>query len=821
MNMSTWTTDLKFAYRMAMKSPWMTGASVIALGAAMAVTIFGFSLLWDSYFAALPFEHGDRIVAVRDIELPDPDDTPPRLAVYREWGELQQSLDVLAASYRRMRDVADGEGGLTRYPVVAMTASGFDVAGVAPLYGRTLNVADEEIGAPAVAVISHRVWRSLLGADPGAVGRSIEVDGTERLIVGVMPEGFRFPISEDLWIPMSTDPEIYGGIEPRWMNVFGRLADGVGIKQAEAELDAIRGGYAAEHPGDVDLRDRRTTVIPFVQSQTEPGTELMFIGMFLFVLTVLVVACASVANLLLARAAARTGEIAVRAALGASRGRLIAQMFIEALLLSCAGAVIGLVAAHVGLSWFSTFVSLERVPFWVEFGMSPPAVTFALIAAFGAALVAGIFPALKATGVAMHDVLKDEQGTSSSIRFGSISGALTVVEVALSVAFLAAAGLAAESLLVSGSLDRDLPTDQVLVASVSLVDELAVSDNGQIIVPEGEIPFIQWATLQRQIRAATEQLPGVRNAVLATYLPGQQHRRSLVAPESESLGEPGTGVRVPAAAVSPEFFAAFDGALLAGRNFAATDTAESEPVAIVNAALARRFYGGRNPIGERFRHLTGDDDADWIRIVGVSPNLRMNPGDDDEAGLYLPFTQRRTNNFTLALRVEGNPLALSAAVKETIGDIDRRIEVAGFVTHAELAKGYRTSYQVMSLMFAALGGTAVFLAVAGLYAVMAFSVAQRTREIGIRLALGADRGRILGVVLRRGLLQVGTGLALGSAAGWALLRLLQFFPTGVASDGTWMLAAAAMAMAIAGLLACLVPGARAVAVHPVVALRHS
>jgi hypothetical protein len=260
--MTNLTTDLKFAARMASKTPWMTAAAVLALGAAMAVTVAGFSLVWDAYFVALPFAEADRIVAVRDIELPDPDDVPPRLTVYREWSAKQTSLDLLAAAYTRFRDVADGQGGLTRYPVAAMTASGFDVAGVAPLRGRTLNVADQEPGAPPVVVVGHRVWRSLLGADPTAVGRTLEVDGIEREIIGVMPEGFRFPVSEDLWVPFNPDPDAAGVVEPRWLAVFGRLAQGVSLQQAEAELDAIRAGHVAANPGDVAARDRRTTSSP-------------------------------------------------------------------------------------------------------------------------------------------------------------------------------------------------------------------------------------------------------------------------------------------------------------------------------------------------------------------------------------------------------------------------------------------------------------------------------------------------------------------------------------------------------------------------------
>lgn len=817
--MLTLATDLKFALRLALKTPWMTAASIVALGAAMAVTIASFGLVWDTYFVALPFEEARRIVAVRDVAQPDPYDVPPRLAVYRIWGERADSLDLLGAAYTRWHDIADGEGGLARYPVAAMTASGFDVTSVAPLLGRTLNVADAEPGAAPVVLLGHRVWRSLLGGDPGVVGMMLEVDGVEREVVGVMPEGYRFPISEDLWVPFNADPEAYGGIEPSGINVFGRLADRVTRESAAAELEALRAGYVAENPGDTAARDRRTTVIPYIQSQIDGGADVVFIGAFVFIVLVLVVACGSVANLLLARATSRTAEIAVRAALGASRRRLVTQMFFEALMLSLAGALFGIAAAHLGLQWFESYLQVERTPFWVQFTMSPAAIAFAVVASFVAAAIAGITPALKATGMALHEVLKDGQGTSSGVRFGAVSGALTVVEVTLSVAFLGAAALAAESLVVSGNLDTRLPTDQVLVAVTTLANEVGTDAAGELVVPEGSIPPAQWNMFQAEIRSVAEQLPGARTAFLASRLPGQQQLRTRIELENESAGTPAGGARVPVARVSPEFFDAMDVRLVAGRNFTAADRAGSEPVAIVNASFGRRFYGARNPLGERFRRVPGDEGSPWIRIVGVVPDLRMNPGNRSQAGYYLPFVQDATRQFRLGLRVDGEPLAMSAALRDAIKRVDPRIDVAGFETHAELAASYAVIYKTLSLLFSSIGGTAVFLAVAGLYAVMAFSVAQRTREIGVRLALGATRGRILTIVLRRGLVQVGVGIALGSTVGLALLRLLQLMPTGMASDGTALLAAAAALMLAAGLSACVIPALRALAIHPVEALR--
>ena len=739
----------------------------------------------------------------------------------REWNRNQASFDILAASYRRERDIGDGEGGLVRYPVTTMTASGFEVPRVAPFLGRTLRVPDEAIGAPPVAVVSHRLWRAMLGSDPAAIGRPLKIAGLDREIVGVMPEGYRFPVSEDIWIPFNTDPELYGGVEPRWMRVFGRLAQGTGIEEAQAELDAIRAGYAATLPDDIDLRDRRTTVVPYVQGETEPGTNVLFVGLFAFVVMVLVIACASVANLLLARATSRTGEIAVRAAMGASRVRLISQMLVEALLLTGAGGVVGIAAATIGLQWFQSFLEVERTPFWVHFGLSPAAVVFAVIASFAAALIAGVALALKATGLALYDVLKDEQGSAASgVRFGVLSGTLTVIEVTLSVAFLAAAGLTAQSLLIAGDLNSELPVDEVLLTQITLADEVSTDDSGELIVPAGSIPASQWASFQEAIRSGVEKLPGVRGVLLATTLPGTQHSQSRVGFEAVEGGDPRTSARAPVARISPEFFEVFDSALLAGRNFGPFDSLESQPVAIVNTSFARRFIGGANPLGRSFRLNAGASESAAVRIVGISPDLRMNPGGKNQAGFYLPFAQSRTNTFTLAARVDGDPLRMSASVRSVIKGIDSRIEMAAFVTHAEEAARMGVVYQIMSLMFAALGGTAIFLAVAGLYAVMAVSVAQRTREVGIRLALGARRAGILGVVLRRGLWQVGIGIGLGAGLGWGLLAMLRLFPTGMASGGVLLLALAATTMLIVGMLACIVPGARALAVHPVEALRH-
>jgi putative ABC transport system permease protein len=811
--------DLRYAVRMAVKTPWMTTVCVVALGVAMAVTIGGFSLLWATYFADLPFEHGDRIVAVRDIRQPDPETARPTLGMYRTWERLQTSFDRFGAADLRSQEVSDGAEGVVRYPVAVMTASGFDLAGVQPLHGRVLQASDEAPGATPVVVVGYRVWHGLFGGDPSLVDKTVNVDGENLQVVGIMPDGFRFPISEDLWVPLTRVAP--GDVAPPLL-VFGRLADGVTTEQAGAQLEVLRRGYAATCPEDLDLRDRLTTVIPYVRVISSPGDEALVIGIGVFFLLVLVVACGSVANLLLARALVRSREIAVRGALGASRRRLVAQLSIEALLLTTAGASLAVAISQFTLGWLSGMGSVEGLPFWIHWHLSVPSALFAVAIALGATVVAGAIPAFKATGVATHAVLKDGAATASNVRFGALSGALTVAEVTLSVAFLAAAALTAQSLLVAGELDETLPTREVLVARVAMVDEWAVADPVDINVPADVISPAQWPIAQEELRTAVAALPGVRSASLVTRLPGQVHRQTGIELEREIGGAPATaGSQVLVSEVSPEMFEIFGATVLAGRTFGPSDSFGTEPVAVVNASFVRRFYGSRSPVDTRFRAVTGNAPSTWTRIIGVTSDLPLNPGAGQTDGYYIPFAQRRANNFTLALHVTGDPLAMTRAVTDAAARVDPRLDVTRFETHETLAARVRTVYQLLGLALVALGGTAALLSVAGLYAVMAFAVAQRTREIGIRRALGADHRGILAVVLRRGLTQVGAGIVLGSAAGWALLGLMQFFPTGVASRGTGQLVAAAVIMLIAGLFACIVPASRAVAVHPVEALRQS
>ena len=818
--------DLLFALHMAWKTPWMTAVSVIALGTAMAVTIGGFSLSWNYYYAELPFEDGDRIVAVQSVTQPDPALVPVSEALFREWEAQQTSFDVIAAATARSQHVADGAGGVVRYPVATMTSSAFEMARVPPLHGRTLRRSDETPGATPVVVIGHRVWQSLFGGDPEIVGRTVLVDDAAFQVVGIMPDGFRFPVSHDLWVPMTRSP-VARPAPP--VGVFGRLAEGVSRDQAHAELEVIRGNYVAAHPGDIAVGDRITTVMPYVQITNQPD-ELVF-GAFIFCVLILVVACASVSNLLLVRALARTRELAVRGALGASRRRLIAQLSIEALLLTTAGAVLGIGITRPFFSWFAGFASVEEIPFWFQWGVNRGVVLSAVASAFGAAVMAGVMPAIKATGVATHGVLKDGAGTSG-MRFGAVSGVLTVVGLTVSVAFLAAAALAAQSVLVAGEVSRTLPTSEVLVADVLMADDLAASgewavpdpwagaDLTGIGVPAGVISPERWPVVQEELRAAVEVLPGVRSALLAIRLPGQAHRQARVELEHAIDGAPApTGAQVYVSEVSPGLFDLFGATMLVGRTFGPRDTVGSEPVAVVNTSFARRFYGTRNPLGRRFRRVGDVSSSAWIRIVGVSSDLPMNPGTGRTDGYYLPFSQRHSNRFMLALHAPGDPLALAAAVKDTVKRIDPRMAVIGVESHEDLAARPLAGYQLIGLILIALGGTAAFLSVTGVYAVMAFAVTQRTREIGIRRALGANHRGILGVILRRGLVQVGAGILLGAAAGWGLLGLMPSLPTGFASRGGGVLLAAGALMSIAGLTACVVPAFRALAIHPVSALR--
>ena len=667
--------DVRFAVRMVLKTPWMSAAAVVSLAGAMAVTIGAFSLFWDSYFAALPFANADRIVAVRDRDVRQGRGVSPRVGELRDWQSHQRTFDVIGAAHSRTGEIADGAGGFARYRVSTMTASGFRVAGVDAMLGRVLSADDEAPGAEPVVVLGHRVWTHLFGSDPAAVGRMLDLDGTRR-IVGVMPEGFRFPMSEDLWLPLRIDGAGGGIVEPQWIRVFGRLAPGVTRQQAEADLASIRSGRAAAHPEDLYLRDRRATVIPYTQSESD-GDEGIFYAMFAFLLLVLAVACASVANLLLCRAMARQGELAVRAALGAQRSRLVSQLFIEALLITSIAAVAGIGAAGIGLRWFSDYIAIENLPFWVRFGISAPTAVFATVAAFIAAAMAGIAPAIRATSGAALAVLKDQQRGASGVRFGMLSGALTVAEVTIAVACLAAAGLAGRSLLDATGTKSRLAGQQGLVADLQLVDAFTARPDGRVVAAASAIPPDRWAAVTDQIRRDVAALPGVRAVALATRLPMQQHAGERIEIDGAAEGDLAAGGRVIGTEVTPELFDLFGARLLAGRLINVTDTPASEPVAVVNRALAVRFFGRDNPVGRRLRRVDAERPQPWVTIVGVVGELPMNPAGDEQPGYYRSFAQEPASAFSLAARVDASPTSLSVAVKRIARRADQRIESPG------------------------------------------------------------------------------------------------------------------------------------------------
>jgi predicted permease len=527
-----------------------------------------------------------------------------------------------------------------------------------------------------------------------------------------------------------------------------------------------------------------------------------------------------VANLLLCRAMARQGELAVRAAMGASRARLVSQLFIEALVITSLAALAGIGAASAGLRWFNSYIPAENLPFWIRFDVNVAASIFAVLTAFAAAVLAGIVPSVRATRAAVVDVLKDEQRTSSSVRFGAVSGALTVAEVAVAVACLAAAGLAGRTLLDAVGTRGHMPSDNVLVADVVLNEASTTRADGRIVVPVGAVPPERWPAMAAQLRTALAALPGVRSVALATDLPMRQHRPQQIEVDREGNIEPIAGVRILASEITPELFGVFNARLLAGRLLSPSDVKGSQPVAVVNRALARRIFGGGNPVGNRLRRSDPQRPQPWLTIVGVVGDLPMNPSaNGDEPGYYTPFAQDTIDAFSIAVRVDGSPTAYASTVRSIVRGIDDRIEISELQSHTEMVGDMLVSYKMMSAIFIALGAAALFLAVAGLYAVMSFSVTQRTREIGIRLALGASAAQVTRVVLRRGMRQIAVGLGVGSACGWMLMRLLALNPIGTAPVGPSLLAAAAGLMAAAGVFACASPMLRILRTRPSDALR--
>ena len=832
--------DLKLGVRMLGKSPWLTVVALIALSIAVGGGAAYLEFVNDIYRPTLPLKDGDRIVGILNWNAAT-DRRDDRMARdFLTWRHSLTSIEHLGAYHAIERNLITGDGNVEPVKGVEISASAFRIVPTPPLLGRPLLREDEQVGAQPVALLGYRLWQSRFGGDPAIVGRTIRLGNSAHTIIGVMPATFGFPVNQSLWVPLKlngVDGGRYARGEGPPLRVFGRLAAGVAIEGAQAELTAISQQAAAE-PQDPG-QPIRPIIKPYLDalltaaSDDETARTILY-SINLFFVGLLAICGANVATLVFARTATREGEITVRTALGASRGRIIAQLFAEALVLASVAALVGLALAAIGIDWATAWVTSQgtQTPFWWDPRLSPGTVLYAVVLALLAATIIGVVPALKATGPHMQARLKHAGAGNGGMKFGGLWTGVIVAQVALTVIFLSSV----VSLGWNAYAGRNVTTDFAFAREEYLSVRLDMDRDSTPAMPgdAAEAEHRQrFARAYLEIERRLEAYPGVTGVTYATHLPGAGQAEFFVEMDAAAVeGTPAGRERdardplwVRSASVAPDFFSTFNSTLVAGRSFTAADAEAGRGVVIVDETFVEKVLGGRNPVGLHVRQPVNGDNptaGPWLEIVGVvKPLSRVAASTTEDAMLYHPVAAGAASAIYMVVHVPGDASEAATTVRSVAAAAGPSLRLYDLGRLDELDRADRVAHRYLTWALAVVSAVALLLSTAGVYSLLSFTLAQRTREIGIRAALGAAPRSIVTAIFTRAFTQVGLGLLAGTVPGVALVA----FGAPEVADGGGPLIAATAALAIGGfilciaLLACVAPARRALRIHPTEALR--
>jgi predicted permease len=818
--------DLKLGGRMLAKYPGLTivGGLAMAFGIWFgAVTFQMFGILTNT---ELPLPDGKRIVKIKNWDTKTRSDEDRVLYDYRLYRGLRSIVDI--GAYRDASANLVGADGSAEPAVAAeITASAFRIAPARPLHGRALNTADERPGAPPVVVLGYELWRERFDGDPRVIGRNVQLGTSFATVVGVMPEGFAFPISHELWMPLRTE---VAGIEPRSgveITVFGRLAPGMTVENAQAELGSITKRIAAEHPTTHSAL--QTHVIPYTQMSVTTSDELGMIALIYFFCIVLVaVVCSTVALLLFARAASRETEILVRSALGASRRRIVMQLFAEALVLAGVAAAVGLVMAQFALNRLGApylEMNYGRLPFWYDFDLAPMTIGWALLLAVVGAVIAGVMPARKITrGLGAR--LRAGTAGGGGVSFGGVWTGVIVTQVALTVAFPAVVMLMRSEMKRLQSFDVGFRAQEYLGVNIGIdgpPEETLDSISGPALLA-------RFSNSLEVLRARLEAEPGIAGITFVDRLPRDYHGGGWLEVASMS-GSP--TVEVATASIHPSYFDVLQAPVLAGRAFNSGDLSPGVRVVIVDQGFADLVLPGRNPVGHRVRlheRRMPDSTASqipWYEIVGVVKELGMAHAVQRRrsAGVYFPFVPGSRGALNMIVHGRGDPLTVAPRIREIATSVDPSLRVHTMTRLDQVANPLIWFIGLWMRLTMGLTAVALLLSLSGIYAVLSYTVARRTREIGVRVALGASARRVVTSVFRRPLIQVTLGVMAGSTlialAAIGIQHTPDFgaAPRGLTVGEIALLIGYAILMLGICMLACVVPTMRALRVQPTEALR--
>lgn len=785
--------DLGYALRQMAKAPLFTLIAILTLALGIGATTAIFSVADAVVLRPLPFSEPDRLMRLWETN-PQTDSFSSSDPNFLDWRQANRSFtDMAAIRYSTPSLIGDGEP--VRLTAAAVTASLFPVLGARPAIGRTfLPEEDRPGGNTQVVVLSHRLWQSRFGADPGILGKSLRLEGQSYRVIGVMPAGFAFPDWAELWIPLA--PDASAERDDKWLDVIARLKPGVTVEQARADLGSIARRLEERYPDS--NRTWGVRIVPFQEWLVGPQVTQTMLVLLGAVGLLLLMACVNVSNLLLARATLRGREMGVRSALGAGRARLIRQLLTESVLLAACGALAGLGVAHGAVRLLRAF-GPAGVPRLDEVSLDGRVLAFTLVTALVTGLLFGLVPALQASRTDLYALL--QQGGRAAIAAGRrLRDALVVGELAMAMMLLIGAGLMIGSFLRLQRADTGFDVDGVLTVQVEL--------------PAAEYPDERRHLFFSEALARISSLPGVRAAGATNTAPFGNFQPNInFVVEGREMRGPEDFQSADWRSVTPGFFRALGIPLRRGRLLTEADRAGAQDVVVITQTMADRLWPGEDPIGRRIQW--GGQDGGALTIVGVVGDIRdLDIAEDARQVLILPYQQIPWPQMTLVIKTAGPQAGLAAAIRREIRAVDGDLPIPEVQPLRQSLSNAVAAPRFRMLLFGIFAAVALVLATVGVYGVMMFAVAQRTREIGVRLALGARPWSVVGLVLRRGLLLTLLGVGLGWAGAFGLTRFLASLLYGTAPTDATTFAAVALLLAGVATAAGYVPARKAAAIDP-------
>jgi len=805
--MDTLLQDLRYACRTLVKNPGFAALTIICLALGVGVNSTIFSVVDTVAIRPLPFKDPGHLTALVTTKASiGVDDGGVSYLDLRDWKDETRSFETMGAASQRSFTLTD-RNEPERFVGCLVTADLFPTLGIQPALGRQFRPEEDRADGPPVVLLSDGVWQRRYAADPSIVGRTIMIDGKAYTVIGVMPPRFQFPERAQFWLPAAP----VAGTAPRTnrsFNVFGRLKPGTSISAARQDLAAVAKQLAGTHPED---KDWGASVLPIREDLMPADIRLIVMTMMGAVTLVLLIACANVANLLLARATVRQREIAVRAALGAGRGRIVRQLLTESVLIAVFAAPLGVALAYVGLQWLTSAIPPQRqAPYYVDWSMNARVVVYTCAIAVVTGLVFGLAPALQAARKDLHDPLKEGgRGAGGSIRRNRLRSTLVVAEIALSLVLLVGASLFVRSFLNLQQGKAGLETAGLMLARFSMMgDRYGSSD----------------AMVQRvdDIVHRIETLPGVVSVTASDMMPymgggagGPAVAEGLAVPSDQQPNVQYFGV-------TPQWLRTLNVGLVSGRDFTTIEATTRSYVAVVNQVFAKRLWPNlTDVVGQRFR-LTRDPKNEPIAVIGTVGDFRLFTVRDGKPAPYafLSYASNPVRNSGVIIRVGGVPAtSIAAAVRREVRASDQTMAIYDVQSGDEARAMSYWQYGLFGWMFSIFGAVALVLASIGVYGVLSYSVSQRTQEIGVRMALGASRQNVFGLIVAHGAQLAGLGIICGVVGAFGVTRVVNSMLYNVSATDPFSFVMTAAFLALVAIVAAWVPARRATAVDPMIALR--